>query len=77
MKGSELHSKSNWVACAEKIAVLVKDFEKCDIIFKIIESETLANPLIFLIVSLYIVTLITNKSTEYIKYAKKVLAKLI
>ncbi|KAL4118970.1 hypothetical protein QTP88_011848 [Uroleucon formosanum] len=59
----------NWLSCAGKLENIVADLSECGIILSKLKSESIPNPIIFLLESIQIISRIKSNSKEFLKNA--------
>lgn len=59
----------NWLSCAGKLENIVADLSECAIILSKLKSESIPNPIIFLLESIQIISRIKSNSKEFLKNA--------
>lgn len=59
----------NWLSCAGKLENIVADLSECGIILSKLKSESIPNPIIFLMESIQIISRIKSNSKEFLKNA--------
>jgi hypothetical protein len=72
---SDTTKDETWVTCAGIFESLLCDLNICTDLLNKIKSDTVPNPIAFLVESVDIISLFKTKATEYINYAINVLAK--
>lgn len=72
---SDTTKDETWVTCVGIFESLLCDLNICTDLLNKIKSDTVPNPIAFLVESVDIISLFKTKATEYINYATNVLAK--
>lgn len=68
--------ETSWISCAGQLENLINDFNLCGVILTKLKNDTLPNPIIFLLESIQIISIIKSKAKQYLINAKNVSQKM-
>jgi len=67
--------ETSLISCAGQLENLINDFNLCSVILIKLKNKTFPNPLIFLLESIQVISMIKSKAKQYLINAKNVLQK--
>lgn len=65
--------ETSWISCAGQLENLINDFNLCGVILTKLKNDTLPNPIIFLLESIQIISIIKSKAKQCLINAKNVI----